>query len=87
LVFLPPYSPELDPVEHIFEGPRAEIEGVVYPSLPAKQLAVEHHPRQLAADREWVKRLVNWHWIQTAFDCLPEPEVHGAYDPNGVRFP
>jgi hypothetical protein len=75
LVFLPPYSPELDPVERVFEELRAEIEGVVYPSLRAKQLAVEHHLRQLAADRERVKRLVNWHWIQAAFGRLPEPEI------------
>jgi hypothetical protein len=31
---------------------RAEIEGVVYASLRAKQLAVEHHLCGLAADRQ-----------------------------------
>jgi hypothetical protein len=77
LVFLPPYSPELDPVERIFEVLRAKVEGVVYPSLQAKQLAIEHHLRQLAAGRQQVKRLANWQWIQEAFENLPEPEDVG----------
>ena len=52
LAFLPPHSPELEPVERTFEELRAGIEGVVYTSLRAKQLAVEHHLRKLAADRQ-----------------------------------
>lgn len=70
-VFLPPYSPELDPAERVFRYLRPKIEGRVYPSLRAKQLTTEHHLRQLAADRERVKRLVNWDWIQAAHDALP----------------
>jgi len=35
-IFLPPYSPELNPAERIFEEIRREIEGFVYPSLQAK---------------------------------------------------
>jgi len=71
LIFLPPYSPELDPAERIFRHLRPKIEGRVYPSLRAKQIAVEHHLRQLAADRKRVKRLVNWDWIQAAHESLP----------------
>ena len=40
LVFLPPYSPELDPAERVFRYLRPQIEGRVYPSLRAKQIAV-----------------------------------------------
>jgi len=71
LVFLPPYSPELDPAERVFRYLRPKIEGRVYPSLRAKQIAVEHHLRQLAADRKRVKSLTNWDWIQAAHDSLP----------------
>ena len=71
LVFLPPYSPELDPAERVFRYLRPKIEGRVYPSLRAKQITVEHHLRQLAADRKRVKSLVNWDWIQAAHDSLP----------------
>ena len=73
LVFLPPYSPELDPAERIFRYLRPKIEGRVYPSLRAKQSTAEHYLRQLAADRQRVKRLVNWDWIQAAHDNLPAP--------------
>lgn len=71
LVFLPPYAPELDPAERIFRYLRPKIEGRVYPSLRAKQITAEHYLRQLAADRQQVKRLVNWDWIQAAHDGLP----------------
>jgi len=70
-VFLPSYSPELDPAERVFRYLRPKIEGRIYPSMRAKQVTVEHHLRQLAADRERVKRLVNWDWIQAAHDSLP----------------
>jgi hypothetical protein len=70
-IFLPPYSPELDPAERIFRHLRPRIEGRTYPSMKAKQIAVEHHLRQLAADRARVKSLVNWDWIQIAHDSLP----------------
>ena len=71
LVFLPTYSPELNPAERIFRELRREIEGHPYPSLYAKQQYVEHLLRQLAADRQRVKRLTNWWWIQDAFGGLP----------------
>jgi len=73
-VFLPPYSPELNPAERIFEVLRQAIEGEVYASVLAKQQAVDHLLRQLAADRQRVKRRVNWDWIQAAFAALPEPD-------------
>lgn len=71
LVFLPPYSPELDPAERVFRYLRSKIEAQVYPSLRAKQITTEQYLRPLAADRECVKRLVNWDWIQLAHDRLP----------------
>ena len=35
-IFLPAYSPELNPAERVFEEVRRHIEGEVYPSLKAK---------------------------------------------------
>jgi transposase len=71
-LFLPPYAPELDPAERIFEEIRREIEGEVYPSLRAKQDAIEHFLRHLAADRQRVKALIGWNWIHDAHQVLPE---------------
>ncbi len=70
-IFQPPYSPELNPVERVLEELRREIEGRIYPSLAAKQQAVENILQELAADRERVKRLVGWDWICEAFGSLP----------------
>jgi len=50
--------PAGDPAERVFRYLRPKIEGLPYPSLRAKQLATEHHLRQLAADREKVTHRV-----------------------------
>lgn len=63
LIEQPPYAPELNPAERVFEELRAEIEGVVYPTLEAKVAAVEAILEQLDADPERVKSLTGWYWI------------------------
>lgn len=70
-IFLPPYSPELNPAERVFEEIRAEIEGEVYPSLIAKQYAIEQVLRRLNADKVRLDNLVGWNWIRQAYDQLP----------------
>jgi hypothetical protein len=72
-IFLPPYSPELNPAERIFEEVRGEIEGKVYPSLGAKQAAIEHLLRQLRANKARLERLVGWDWLKQAHEQLLEP--------------
>jgi DDE superfamily endonuclease len=63
LIEQPPYSPELNPVERIFEELRAQIEGVVYGTIEEKVAAVEGILEELDADPERVKRLAGWQWI------------------------
>jgi transposase len=72
LIEQPPYAPELNPVERVFELLRAGIEGVVYSTLEAKVAAVEALLEELDADPERVKRLTGWHWIMGALGHLPE---------------
>ena len=74
LIFLPPYAPELDPAERVFEAIRQEIEGIVYPSLQAKQAAIEQFLRRLAADRQRLLSLIGWDWILAACATLPVPD-------------
>lgn len=62
-VFLPPYSPELDPIERLFEDVRKEVEGRVYGTLAAKQKAVEEVVWTWKRDPGRVKRLISWSWI------------------------
>ncbi len=70
-IFLPPYSPELNPAERILEEIRRRVEGQVYDSLEAKQADVDAYLQELAADPERVKRLCGWQWILAAFSQLP----------------
>lgn len=71
-IFQPAYSPELNPVERIFEELRRVVEGVIYATLETKQQAVEFELSQLAADPQRVKNLVGWDWLCAALANLPE---------------
>ena len=70
-IFLPPYSPELNPAERIFEEIRREIEGFVYPSLQAKQNRIHQFLRRLRADKQRLQKLIGWQWIHDLFHQLP----------------
>jgi len=69
-IFLPSYSPELNPAERIFEEIRRDIEGIVYPSLKAKQYRIQQFLRSLRADKPRLQQLVCWQWIHDIFDHL-----------------
>jgi len=71
-VFLPSYSPELNPAERIFEEIRRDMEGFVYPSLDAKQYRIDHFLRRLCADKLRLRQLVAWDWIADIFHHLPQ---------------
>jgi transposase len=72
LIEQPPYAPELNPAERVFEELRAGIEGVVYPRIEDKVAVVEAILQELDADPERVKQLTGWHWIVDALDELPQ---------------
>jgi transposase len=67
-IFLLPYSPELNPCERIFEWLRAKIEGEVYKSLEHKRYVIEQHLRRLSSNKNSLRQLIEWEWIQNAFD-------------------
>jgi len=71
LIALPPYSPELNPAERLFEEIRREIEGRLFATLDEKVAAVEAILRDLDAYPEHVQRLPGWAWIHAAFTTLP----------------
>lgn len=70
---LPPYSPELNPAERVFEEVRRRVEGRVYDSITTKQASVEAYLQELAADPDRVQRLCGWDWVRQAFATLPTP--------------
>jgi hypothetical protein len=71
LVPLPPYAPELNPAERIFEELRRSVEGYCYGSLEAKQARVEQELVALAADPGRVQQLGGWSWVCDALAQLP----------------
>jgi DDE superfamily endonuclease len=73
LLSLPPYSPELNPAERVFEEIRRWVEGRVYPTLAAKVAAVEAFLADLDAAPDRVRSLAGWDWITAA---LPQPAHH-----------
>jgi hypothetical protein len=71
-VFLPSYSPELNPAERIFEEVRRRrVEGKVYESLHDKREEAESYLKELAADPERVKSLCGWGWLRESLESLP----------------
>ncbi len=72
LIALPPYSPELNPAERLFEAIRAEIEGEVYADLEAKCARVDAILARWDAHPEQVQSLVGWHWVLDALEQLPD---------------
>lgn len=71
LIEQPPYAPELNPAERVFEHLRAQIEGTVYPSLDAKVAAVDALLEDLDAHPARVKSLAGWAWIDDTLARLP----------------
>jgi hypothetical protein len=78
LVALPPYSPELNPAERLFEEVRRHVEGTVCATLADKVDAVQAFLEDLDADPVRVRRLSGWDWITAAHDALPAPEEKAA---------
>jgi hypothetical protein len=60
----PPYSPQLNPAERIFEFLRDKVEAKVYGTIEAKKAAVDTELKKLANDPQKVKKMAGWHWIQ-----------------------
>ena len=72
LVGLPPYSPELNPAERLFQEVRRHVEGRVYATLADQVAAVNAFLTELDADPARVRRLCGWTWITAAIASLPE---------------
>jgi len=74
LIGLPPYSPELNPAERVFEELRRAIEGRVDTTLADKVAAVEAELATWDADPARVRSLAGWDWIDAAVQNLPAAE-------------
>ncbi len=63
---LPPYSPELNPVERLFKELRRELKNRVFESLEAVEEAVIKAIKPFLKDGLRVKKLTFYGWLHTA---------------------
>ena len=70
LLFLPPYSPELNPVERLWNVLRRDyFANKVFDSLGAAILQAEHGLANMASNKEALKSLTNWPWISVILNA------------------
>lgn len=68
LLKLPPYSPELDPVEHLWDDLREKsFHNRVFESIDALELHLSNSLRDMELDHQRVRSIVAWPWIINSF--------------------
>jgi len=65
VLFLPPYSPQLNPCERFFEEVHKATADTIFPSLVEQENVIEARVRALADDTDAMKRLLGYEWILT----------------------
>jgi len=67
LLKLPPYSPELNPVEHLWDDLREKsFHNVVFNSIDALEDHLEEALRNIENDQDRIRSIVAWPWIINA---------------------
>lgn len=70
VLFLPPYSPELNPAERFFEELRKATANRIWQTIEAQEQTIEEHLRVLADDTEAMKRLLGYAWIRRQYEMV-----------------
>lgn len=70
VLFLPPYSPELNPAERFFEELRRATANHIFKSIEEQERAIEEKLNALADDSEGMKRLLGYDWIQKQWEAV-----------------
>jgi transposase len=63
VLFLPPYSPELNPAERFFEELRKATANQIFKTIEDQEVAIEEKLNELTNDTEAMKRLLGYEWI------------------------
>jgi transposase len=64
VLFLPPYSPELNPAERFFEELRKATANQIFKTIEEQEQALEKKLNLLADDTEAMKQLLGYEWIK-----------------------
>jgi transposase len=62
-IFLPPYSPELNPVERFFEEVRKSTANQIFESIDAQEVVISAYVKTLSDDEMRMRRLLGYEWI------------------------
>lgn len=63
VLFLPPYSPELNPAERFFEELRKATANHIFKTIEDQEKAIEEKLNRLTDDVEGMKQLIGYEWI------------------------
>mgnify|MGYP001568264892 CR=1 FL=1 len=64
VLFLPPYSPELNPAERFFEELRKATANHIFRSIEEQETALREKLNMLADDTDGMRRLTGYSWIR-----------------------
>lgn len=70
VLFLPPYSPELNPAERFFEELRKATANMLFKSIEEQGKAIEQKLNALADDADAMKQLTGYEWIRKQAECI-----------------
>lgn len=68
VLFLPPYSPELNPAERFFGELRKATANRLFTSIAEQEATIEARLNLLADDTEGMKQLLGYEWIQQQYE-------------------
>lgn len=63
-IFLPPYSPELNPAERFFEEIRKSTANQIFNSLDVQEKTIAQKVKDISADMDGMKQLLGYGWIR-----------------------
>ena len=63
VLFLPPYSPELNPTERFFEELRKATANRIFSTIDEQETVIEEALKALSNDTDAMKRLLGYEWI------------------------
>ena len=67
ILYLPPYSPELNPIEHLWDDLREkDFWNRVFATIEALEIHLMHSLARLETDHERVRSITGWDWIVDA---------------------
>lgn len=63
-IFLPPYSPELNPAERFFEEIRKSTANQIFDSIDIQEKTIVQKVKDISTDMDGMKQLLGYEWIK-----------------------